>query len=194
MMEIQLNELGKFNITKENIIDYFISDIYDDRDGDINNYNLVTTIRKFNEVTKIDKISEDGAYDIIMTIADNANNTTFINFTIIINTTPPIITFKHETDIFSSNLSDIPTNELTIPMLRSLTVANISDSVRGLLSQATPRNILHINTSDYVIIITDNNNTEYETITTPGNYNLEYIVTDLSDTIKTYNKTINVTN
>lgn len=74
--DIYLNDYMNNTITKQNLIDMLLYEIYDDRDGiilkHINNVDVIIT--KMNDNIILDNITDEGFYNIKMECKDSDNN------------------------------------------------------------------------------------------------------------------------
>lgn len=64
------------NITKQHLIDIILSEVYDNRDGEILKHinNIIVEITRKNDNVIIDSINTEGFYDIMMSCLDSDNN------------------------------------------------------------------------------------------------------------------------
>jgi hypothetical protein len=169
------------------IINYFITGITDARDGSIPINNTNITIREYGHVEILTGITSVGVYDIVMTVADNANNQTMLNFIMICDDVPPVITFK---PIASGTGFTMTTTDMTLPsdgityndiIIKS--VDNVYDTVDG-----TIPNMDIIITIDAV-----SGATGLTHITEMGDYIVTYTVYDRGGNSATYEKIVRYT-
>ena len=195
MMPIITSE-STFVITKDDILTRFILSINDNRDGDINIYDSTVTIRKYNELLKLDNITEDGVYDILISISDIANNTTNINFLITVDNTKPEIIFNVSGTTFTMSIgldSSNPSIGITGNDIKLKSISEITDNLSTILGNIyTVEQLSGITYATCTVSVTDNSNVIYTNITSTGVYNVAYTVTDLSGNIRVYYKTLNV--
>lgn len=185
-----------FTVLPQNIIDYFILSVYDDVDGEISKNNLNIQIRKYGELLNLTKIEEEGGYDILLSIMDNANNTAIMNFILVIDVTKPVITFKSNDLTINMSLSEASNPLLGISKIdiTTKTVASKTDNIDTILPNLTSSDLSNTQTIDYILTIMDINDVEYTDITTVGEYYLTYSVTDLSGNFNLYTKTLVINN
>ena len=173
-----------FTIYSNDILNYFIYNIIDNRDGDINVNDAQITVRETGHLETLTGITETGVYDIIISIKDIANNQSIVNYIIVIDDVPPVITFKSGIgDIFEMNIpNDLkdPTQGITPDDIIVKTVDYVYDAVDGTIPN-DDINIL-INSYSGVTGITN----VYE----PGQYDITYSVSDHSGNISEYDKTM----
>ncbi len=71
-------------LTTTNLIDYFISGVTDNRDGEISKYDIQVTINAQNDIVPITVITDVGTYNILFEVKDLANNNSVLQFYMII--------------------------------------------------------------------------------------------------------------
>lgn len=157
-------------ISQYDILNYFIDTIYDDRDGNIQKESSIIKIRKIGEIETITDIIEMGVYDVIVTSRDIANNYSNINFVIIIDNEPPIINFKNDiNEIFNMNIPfdlRVPVYGITKDDILRKTIDSIVDNVdKNIAISAT------------TLLLNDD---EFSPIFEPGQYNIDFIISDRS--------------
>ena len=180
-------------ITKNDIIEHFIENIIDDRDGVISIYDTILKIRKYGELMSIEEITEEGIYEVYMSIADVANNTVVMNYKIVVDMTLPLMSFTQTGNTFSLSISMdafIPSSGLTTQDVLNGTVGVVTDNLTSMLAAISSTNLSGITTTEYSVNITDNADVEYTNITVNGTYNLLYTVSDLCGNYNFYNKTL----
>lgn len=170
-----------FTIYSDDILNYFISDINDDRDGKIMVDNATIKIREYGHVEVLTGITSVGVYDIIVTIKDMANNQTLSNYIIIVDDQGPIITFKTGIgDVFNMIIgtSDtrVPQSGVTSDDIIRKTIEGIYDTVDGVIAN-----------SGVTLTI---NNIPYTPIRIPGEYPITYTISDKSGNQTIYNKSM----
>ena len=183
-------------VTKNDIIDHFIENIIDDRDGVISVYDSILTIRKYGELLKIEEITEAGVYEVYINIADVANNTSILNYKIVIDTVKPLMSFVQTGNTFSLSISyDAfnPSTGLTTSDVLLKTVGDVTDNLNSMLSNVTTTSLSGVTTTEYSVNITDNSDIEYTNILSSGTYNLIYTLSDLCGNYNFYYKTLIVT-
>lgn len=192
---VDTNLDNTFVLTKQQVVDLFINGINDNRDGEISVNNLNVTIRKFGELLNINEITEEGAYDIIMSISDVANNKTIANYILIIDITKPIINFAPtQNDTYTlSLLNDGNNGVITKTKIQDRTIYSITDNIDVILPSVTTSDISGIQTKSITLTILNNQLDEVSEIVTSGTYTVNYIVNDLSNNLILYVKTIIVT-
>lgn len=188
---IETSDLGEFIVTKNDIINYFISTIVDDRDGEISTDNLDISIRKFGELQKIDVITQEGGYDIIMQIKDNAYNQSIINYTLVVDVTKPSITFKSLNDTYNLSLeNDGILSVITKNIIINKTINSTSDNIDLILSTVTNSDLSNLTTKNVIINIFNQDNDEVSEIINVGTYEIKYFITDLSQNTNFYTKSL----
>ena len=124
-------------MTKDELRLYYIVDVFDARDGIINNNDVDVIIRKHNSLVTIDQITEEGIYDVIFRVSDIAANETTIMRVVTFDVTSPVITFKSAAmggNITMSVLNDsqnIPTSGLTIADIQRYCIDSVVDNIDG---------------------------------------------------------------
>jgi hypothetical protein len=156
-------------ITKTQLIDYLISSVTDNRDGDISIYNVLVTIRKLDALIPLDNISEEGIYDIDFSVSDMAGNNTVKTARVVVDVTGPVIDFySYATgDMFTMSISGDTMDSLGITYsdIKSYTVCGVTDLVDDTLT-----------IGDVIITVEPSGNTY---ITETGNtYDVNYSLTD----------------
>ena len=173
-------ETSGFTIIPDDILNYFIYEIDDNRDGSIAVEDATITVRKVGEVIPLTGITQVGEYDIIITIADIAKNQTLANYIIIVDDVPPVITWKTGIgDTFTMVIPDdtqVPADGITKDDVIRKTVEKVVDAVDGTIPNSDVN--IYIGTSGFT------------SVTTPGQYDLEFTVSDLSGNYAYYNKTM----
>ena len=173
-----------FTIIPDDILNYFIYEIDDNRDGSIAVEDADITVRKVGEVIPLTEITEIGDYDVIITIADIAKNQTLANYIIIVDDIPPVITWKTGIgDTFTINIPNdlqIPADGVTRDDVIRKTIDHIYDDVDG----AIPNSDVNI------FIETVSGQTAFTSVTVPGQYELEYTISDISGNYAYYDKTM----
>lgn len=171
---------GEFIVLPTNILNYFISGITDNRDGDIIVDNATVKIREYGHIESLTGITILGVYDITISIKDIANNQTSVNYIIILNDEAPVITFYPCAT--GSTFEMIPgTGDISVPsigvtrddILRK-TVDNVYDSVDGVIPNSS-------------VLITVSGGTTLP-ILTPSKYKITYSVSNLSSIEARYDK------
>jgi len=167
-------------ITQSDIVNYYISEIYDQRDGSISNDSSITKIRRYGQIETLDNITNEGEYDILISVRDIANNYSVVNLIVLVDINPPIITFKTGiTDIFNMNIpydTRVPAYGITKDDILRKSVDSIYDNVVG-----------NIPVSAITLKLDDN---DYTPIFEPGQYTIDYIISDRSGNLSTYTKTL----
>jgi hypothetical protein len=173
-----------FTITPDDILNYFIDTVIDNRDGEIDKLDVALTIREVNHLETLTGITSDGNYDIIMSIADIANNQSIADYVIIIDGVPPVITFKAGIgDIFEMNIPDDlkdPTQGITPDDIILKTVDSVYDAVDGTI----PNSDIDILINSYSGV------TGITNVYEPGQYEITYSVSDRASNIASYDKTM----
>lgn len=188
-MTVDLSLYG-YNYTRQNVIDDAILSIIDARDGVM--YATVNDISITQSGNSYTTISNPGIYDIIITVKDIAGNTSTTSFQIdsqnvIIDTTPPIITFTANVignTVNSIDLFSYPSSQFAYSDARTLMIQSVSDNIDGVMS---------INDVD-VLFFDVNNVPINSTITQEGNYTIRLTVTDSHSNTYTNDFTIYIDN
>lgn len=170
-----------FTIYPDEVLNYFIYDIEDNRDGKIMVNNATIKIRQYGHIEELSGITQLGIYDITITIKDISNNQTLSNYIIIVDNNAPVINFKSNIgEIFNivigSSDTRIPSSGVTSDDIIRKTIDNIYDTVDGIIANSAVT--LTINEQLYV------------PIRTPGEYVITYSITDKSGNMSTYTKTM----
>ncbi len=144
--DVFLDDYQNKTITKQNIIDLLLSEIWDNRDGIILRHtnNVVVEITRDNDNELVDEITSQGFYTIRMACRDTDNNlatifwenrdvsleTDYINVLVKENQSPVILVYdKH---IF--NLQDYSGNTLTRNNLNSEMIFKVVDDRDGIIT------------------------------------------------------------
>jgi hypothetical protein len=173
-----------FTIYPDDVLNYFIYEIEDNRDGKMDVDDADIIIRKEGEILPLTGITETGLFDVIITISDIAKNTTLANYIILVDDIPPVINWK--TGIGNTFTIDIP-GDLQLPsagitkddIIRK-TVYNVTDNVNGAIPNSQIN--LWVNTLSGI--------TQYTPIYTPGQYEIEYTISDEAGNQSQYTKTM----
>lgn len=170
-----------FTIYPDEILNYFIYEIEDNRDGKIMVNNAAIKIREYGHVEELTGITQLGVYDIIVTVKDIANNQTMANYIIIVDDESPIITFKSGigdvfTMIIGSSDTRVPASGVTFDDIVRKTIDNIYDTVDGVIPNSA-------------VTLTVNGN-PYTPVRIPGEYVIVYSITDRSGNESIYTKTM----
>jgi hypothetical protein len=74
--QIYLDDYTNNELTKQNLLDMLLTEIYDERDGDILKHinNVQVDITRQSDNLLVDSITTEGFYDIRMSVADSDNN------------------------------------------------------------------------------------------------------------------------
>jgi len=176
---------GNVNISSSTVLYWFISGITDNRDGILAISDATIQIRESGLVLPLTEIIETGTYDIIVYISDNATNKTLENYIILVDDIGPIITFtsKGSGVTFDMTIPDdtqIPASGITIDDIIRETIDSVYDAVDGTIPN-----------SSVSIIISGDTGITY--VFEPGQYSINYSVTDASNNTTTYDKTMVVT-
>lgn len=176
---------GEILISLDDVLNYFISGITDNRDGVLEVTSATIEIREYGLVELLTRISSTGTYDIIIYISDNATNKTLENYIILVDDIEPVITFTSKGSGTTYNMTipddtQVPASGITTDDINRETVDFVYDSVDGTIP----------NSSVTIIISGD---TGITSIFEPGQYNVNYSVTDTSNNTITYDKTMVVT-
>ena len=171
-----------FTIFPDDVLNYFIYEINDNRDGRIMVEDATITLRKQGEIIPLTGITEVGLFDVIITIADIAKNTSLVNYIILVDDIPPVITWNTGIgDTFYMIIPDdtqLPSDGITKNDIIRKTVNHVTDNVDGTIPN-----------SEVGITIRDiSGSTEFESVTTPGEYKIEYNVSDTSGNYAFYDK------
>jgi len=177
-----------FIITKSDIIHKFILDITDDRDGVIDVNDATVTINVYNQIVKLDTITESGIYNVLISISDIANNQTNINFLISVDNVPPVINFSVPTTTFMLSLSGY-SGSITTDDIKLSSVTSVTDNLYDWVSQIyTPIQLSGVTFATCMVSIVETSNSP---ITSTGNYTVTYLATDLSGNLTIlYTKTL----
>ena len=173
-----------FVIYPDDILNYFIYEIDDNRDGSIAVEDATIVVRKVGEVIPLEEITEIGEFDIIITIADIAKNQTLANYIIIVDDVPPVITWNtgigDTFDMVIPTDTQVPADGVTKDDIIRKTIESVSDAVDGTIP----------NSDVNLFIDTVSGWTAYTPITSPGGYQLQYSIADLSGNYAYYDKTM----
>ena len=162
------------SVTVRELINYYIDSVEDDRDGQISRSRIYGTLKKLGESQPLEEINKLGVYTLLMSVYDVANNKSSLNFTIIADDQPPILTLKpiaQFTTGFTMTSADmqIPTVGITASDIIRKTVDNVYDVVDGTI----PNSQVQILIDDSISGLTP-----MTIITSPGQYNITYYVED----------------
>ena len=160
------------------ILDYFISGITDDRDGvmsvDLNTVNI--TIREYGYVEPLTGITHIGVYDVIMIVKDLANNQSMLDYTIICDDQPPVITFKPIASGTTFTMTEVDMTDSSIGITPAdvirKSVDHVYDAIDGTIANSAITMI------------------GFTTITNPDTYPITYFVTDTAGNYVSYDKTL----
>ena len=174
-----------FTIYPDDILNYFIYEINDNRDGAIAVEDAEITVRKLGEVQPLTGITEIGEYDVVITVADIAKNTTMANYIIIVDDVPPVINWKAAAsgNTFSMVIPDdsqVAAEGITRDDVIRKTIESVVDEVDGTIP----------NSDVNIYVDTVSGQTGFTSVTTPGQYDLEFTVSDMSGNYAFYNKTM----
>lgn len=171
-------------ITKTDLINYFISGVTDNRDGDINKYNVQVTIREIDNLVPFTAITYEGMYDVEFSISDIAGNTKSVICDLVVDVTGPEIIFYNFVSgvtLFTMSISGdtMDSSGITYSDIKLFTVEDVYDAVD-----------YNLTIGDVEIIVTPTGNT-YITIT-GGTYIVDYTLTDFVGLTFTTGKTMTV--
>ena len=173
-----------FTIYPDDILNYFIYEIDDNRDGKIDVEDATITVRKEGEIIPLTVITETGLFDVVITIADIAKNTTLANYIILVDDIPPVIHWNTGIgNVFTMNIpgdTQLPSAGITRDDVIRKTVYNVTDNVDGTIP----------NSQINLWIDTISGITEFTSVTTPGQYEIEYTVSDEAGNQALYTKTM----
>jgi len=159
-------------ILSHDIINYFITGVTDERDGIISIDSVYITIRQYGHVELITSITTVGVYNIIMSVTDIANNTAILNYTIIVDDQPPIITFKPLAQGSGFTMTEVdmalPSEGITSNDIITKSVDVVYDQVDGVIP----------NSNVVILIDSISGLTPLTVLTTPGTYDLIYYIED----------------
>lgn len=174
---------GVSSISKDDILDYWVQSIYDyDDDGDlrdgeilVTSDNVDVTINESGSLVPLSAITEDGLYTITFTVKDLANNSTVEQKTIKVDDEGPVFTWNVLTNTAVTfcdiNLPACTTPEtLTKNWLRNYYINEVVDVVDGNISLTT-----------VTVDISSGSTTGITSITTVGDYQLEFTANDSSN-------------
>ena len=161
-------------VTSRELVRYYINSVVDDRDGQISRDRIYTTLKKQGQSQPLESITELGVYSLLMTVYDIANNKSSLNYTIIADDQPPVLTLKpiaQFTTGFTMTSADmqIPTVGITASDIVRKSVDNVYDLVDGTI----PNSEVQILVEDPVSGLTP-----MTVITAPGQYTITYYVED----------------
>lgn len=173
---------GLTTITTNDILNYFISGITDDRDGIIPVTGSTIELKDKN-LESITGITELGAYNVFIFIKDNANNLSFNYYVIHVDDEQPTIIFENTAtgNTFTMTIPDDTASAgqgVTHSDIINSTVIKVDD-VSGSID---PSNINIIISGD----------TLYQTAKVHGDYTVTYTVSDISGNEISYIKTMTV--
>lgn len=183
-------------IDKNYLINYFIDQIYDAVDGDINKSGMDVVISSYDIPSQLSHISINGIYDVTMSISDNANNNETKPKRVIVNINElPIINFSNNGNSFIMSIINDATDPLTGITSSDIiykTITNIEDSVSKMLSPTiyTENQLSGITFTTCIVNIYDSSDVPVINITTNGTYKLSYVVTDLCGVTRAYTNII----
>lgn len=173
-----------FTIYPDDILNYFIYEIDDNRDGSIAVEDATIIVRKQGEVIPLTGITETGLFDIVITIADIAKNMALANYIILVDDIAPVIYWKTGIDdTFTIEIpgdTQVPSEGVTRDDVIRKTIDRIVDNVDGTIPNSEVN--LWIDTVSGI--------TDYTTVTTPGQYEIEYTVSDEAGNQAFYTKTM----
>jgi len=173
-----------FTIVPDDVLNYFIYEIIDNRDGRLDVEDATITLRRVGEIIPLTGITQPGLYDVIITIADIAKNTTLANYIILVDDVPPVITWKTGIgDTFIIEIpgdTQLPSQGVTRDDVIRKTIDRIVDNVDGTIPNSEVN--LWIDTISGI--------TEYTSVTIPGQYEIEYTVSDEAGNQALYTKTM----
>lgn len=171
-----------FTVTPEDIKNYFIYEINDDRDGSISVDDMGIVIRKDGELLPLTGITEVGLYDIILTITDIANNQTLANYKFLVDDAAPVIYWEAGIgDSFTMDLTgdtQVTSSGITHDDIIRKTIDYVEDEVDGVIA----------NSEVNVFVLDLSGVTEFDNVFLPGEYNVEYSVSDSSGNFAFYEK------
>ena len=164
----------------EDIINYFIKSIEDERDGEIPLDAVNIVVRRYGQIEPLTGITSIGVYSVIMNVSDIANNQTTLNITIILDDTPPVITFKPVAQgtgfTMIENDMALPSAGITKNDIIFKSVSNVYDTVDGVIPNSQVEILLGL--------------TPLTSIKVPGDYLITYYVEDRVGNSATYQKTL----
>lgn len=182
-------ETTEFTIYNNNILNYFIIEINDDRDDWVVVDSAQITVRNHSGVNSLTEISSEGLYDVVISATDIANNESYNIFTILVDDTPPTITWNNGIeDTFNMVLptdARVPSEGISGDDIIRKSVNNIVDNIDTYID---------ITDSNISTIITDSIGQVYNNILVDGEYFVEYTLSDSANNLSVYNKTVNITN
>lgn len=188
---IDSDESGIFVYSKSDIVNYLVSSVIDGRDGEINVENMIVSIRKFGELLKIDEITTEGAYDIIIQTSDNANNQSILSYTLVVDVTKPVVTFLSDSNTYTLSITtDGSANVITKDIIKTKTISSITDNIDSILSTTTSDDLSLLQTKTLNVNINNSNGDEVSEISEVGTYTLFYIANDSSNNIDIIMKTL----
>lgn len=164
------------------VLAYFVTGITDERDGEIPVDNSTIVIRQYGFIEPLTSITHAGVYNVVITISDLAYNRSMLNFNIICDDVPPVITFKPLASGTGFTMTDVdmgsPTEGITYSDIIRKSVDNVYDVVDG-----------PIPNSDITISIDQISGTTGLThIADIGNYLITYYIADRAGNSVTYEK------
>lgn len=173
-----------FTIYPDDVLNYFIYEINDNRDGRMNVNDANIILRKEGEILPLTGVTTTGLFDVVITISDIAKNTTLANYIILVDDIPPVINWKTGIgNTFTMNIpsdTQLPSAGITKDDVIRKTVYNVTDNVDGTIPNSEIN--LWINTVSGI--------TQYTPIFVPGQYEIEYTVSDEAGNQSSYNKTM----
>ena len=173
-----------FTIYPDDILNYFIYEIDDNRDGQIAVEDAEIVVRKEGEIIPLTEITETGLFDVVITVVDIAKNMTLANYIILVDDIPPVINWNTGIgDIFTMIIptdTQVPSEGVTKDDVIRKTVYNVTDNVDGTIP----------NSEINLWIDTVSGITEFTSVTTPGQYEIEYTVSDEAGNQALYTKTM----
>lgn len=159
-------------ILPSEVLNYFVTGITDERDGEISVDSATITIRQYGYVEILTGITHMGVYDVLITAVDLANNQSMLNYIIICDDMPPVITFKPIAIGTGFTMTDtdmaLPSEGIIASDIIRKSVDNVYDVVDGFIANSAITLIISGETG----VITN--------ITLPGQYEITYFVADRS--------------
>ena len=173
---IPMNFTGQ-SISPSDIINYFVKTIIDFdmsgqtsasttyiRDGIIDKYNIITTIKNTVDVVPISAITSSGIYQVTFDIKDVAENERMDIFNLYINNTAPVINLV--TGYASGFTMTLSNSAFTATDVRDYSVYSVTDFFNNLTK------------NDVIVTLYDSLYTPITEIYQPDNYYVTYQVTD----------------
>jgi hypothetical protein len=136
------NIFNSTGATSDLLRTYYVINVNDDRDGEIEVSDINVVIREHDSITTLSEITTEGIYDILFSIADIAGNASTIMRTALFDATPPVITFKPAASgsiipmsIVNDSLLVVSTGLTQMDVIRYC-IDNVVDNIDGVIQNS----------------------------------------------------------